>query len=302
MWDLGDAVTSPASGVAVAPDGTVIVVDRDERPFAWSEPVDHDVVHRVDPDSGRVVGSWGRGALASPHGVDVASDGTVWITDVGSNQVVAFDAYGEETFRLGSPYGSALEKCMQVRNVLTNLPCPSEGLTFARPTDVVAADDGSVYISDGYRGSRVVKVDADGHQVAAIGELGDAPGQFFLPHGIDLLADGRVVVAERRNARVQLVDADLSRATVVPARLGRPYDVAVGPDGDLYVLDGGDGLDGGGQSRSAVYRLDPDTYELLHAYRMPTGVAGHQLAVSDEAIVVTAIEGAPTWHVSLDGA
>lgn len=292
-------VTGPASGVAAAPDGTLVVVDRGGAPFASATPVSHDVVHRVDPRTGAVVDSWGRGLLASPHGVDVAPDGTVWITDVGTDEVVAFSPGGDELRRFGTPPGRLREACLQVRNVLTNLPCPAVGLAFGRPTDVAVQADGTLYVADGYRGSRVVHLDVDGAVISEVGELGSGTGDFFLPHGVEITGDGRVAVAERRNSRVQLLDADLSSAAVVDAPVGRPYDVVTGPDGDLFVLDGADGLDGGDPGASSVVRLDPDATEVLAVYALPEPAAGHQLAVTDAGLVVASLDGAPLWRLPL---
>ena len=73
------------------------------------------------------------------------------------------------------------------------------------------------------------------------GTPGTGPGQFDLPHGIAIDRRGRVYVADRSNARVQVFDS--SGRFVAdwhgPA-LGRPYATAVSPDGTVFSVDGGD--------------------------------------------------------------
>ncbi len=45
------------------------------------------VVARLDPDTGRVLGAWGAGALAMPHMLSLDREGNVWVADVGRHQV-----------------------------------------------------------------------------------------------------------------------------------------------------------------------------------------------------------------------
>ena len=292
-------MTGPGSGVAVAPDGTLMLVARAGGGFAQRDRAEADVVHRVDAASGQVLDSWGAGELSSPHGVDVAPDGSVWVTDVGSDEVVRFSADGEVLARWGSPAGRIRETCLQVRNVLTNLPCPTGSLAFARPTDVAVAEDGTVYVADGYRNSRVVHLSAEGEVLEETGELGDDEGQFFLPHGIDLAPDGSVHVAERRNARVQVLDADLEPVEVVDEGVGRPYDVHVDGEGRAWVLDGGDGLDAeDGTDASALLLLGSDG-QVAQTLALPEEVQAHQLAVVDGRVVVASLGEVAFWTAPL---
>ena len=60
----------------------------------------------------------------------------------------------------------------------------SDASHFNLPTDVAVLPDGSFYVSDGYRNTRVVKFSAGGKYEFEWGGKGDAPGRFNLPHGI----------------------------------------------------------------------------------------------------------------------
>ena len=67
------------------------------------------------------------------------------------------------------------------------------------------------------------------------GTPGTGPGQFDLVHGVSLDAQGRVYVADRSNARVQLFDGDGKFIEEWKSDgIGRPYDIAIGPDGTAY--------------------------------------------------------------------
>ena len=63
-----------------------------------------------------------------------------------------------------------------------------------------------VFISDGYANARVLEYTADGRKVREWGTPGTGPGQFKLPHSIQIDAAGLVYVADRENGRVQRFD------------------------------------------------------------------------------------------------
>jgi peptidylamidoglycolate lyase len=134
----------------------------------------------------------------------------------------------------------------------------SDGAHFDRPTKVAVSADGSFYVSDGYRNSRVARFARDGRFLQQWGSKGTGPGQFDLPHGIALDARGRVYVADRNNARVQVFDGEgRYLAEWKGTAFGRPFDVAVGADGMIVIADGGD-LPREPPDRSAVVVARPD--------------------------------------------
>ena len=69
--------------------------------------------------------------------------------------------------------------------------------TFNRPTDVAFAPNGDFYVSDGYGNSRVVKFSRDGKYLLEWGKRGTGPGEFNLPHQVQLDSKGRVWVSDR---------------------------------------------------------------------------------------------------------
>lgn len=83
-----------------------------------------------------------------------------------------------------------------------------------------------------------------------IGQSGTEPGQLQAPRGIAIAADGSIYVADSRNQRIQHFAADgtwlnawgsfgetTSSATAPNGTFNEPWDVAVGPDGSVYVTD-----------------------------------------------------------------
>jgi DNA-binding beta-propeller fold protein YncE len=79
--------------------------------------------------------------------------------------------------------------------------------------------------------------------VLAWGEQGSAPGQFDLPWGIAVSADGTVYVADGRNDRIQVFSNDGAflrawSAVDVQAGIAGASRIEVGPQGHVFV-DGG---------------------------------------------------------------
>jgi peptidylglycine monooxygenase len=110
------------------------------------------------------------------------------------------------------------------------------GLPFNHPSDIAFAPDGGFYVADGYGSGRIHRFDATGNLIASWGSVGTAPGAFLTPHGICLLSDGRVIVADRENSRVQSFTAEGELLAVWDAFL-RPQDVVADAEDRIYVCD-----------------------------------------------------------------
>jgi peptidylamidoglycolate lyase len=83
---------------------------------------------------------------------------------------------------------------------------------FSRPTFLAWLPDSTMFVSDGYANTRVVKFDADGNYLLSWGERGNPPtetrpGYFNNVHGIAVdPRTRRVFVNDRANNRVQVFD------------------------------------------------------------------------------------------------
>jgi streptogramin lyase len=181
------AVTPPALGFALgmvswvssAKDGTTYLLQRGDKA---------DPVIAVDRN-GTVLRSWGKGLYVMPHAIRVDPEGNVWTTDAASSHVIKF-----------SPEGKLL-----LDIVVGGQPTPCRN-NFCSTTDIAFAANGHLFISDGYANARVLEYTADGHKVREWGAAGTGPGQFVLPHSIQIDPAGLVYVADRENGRVQRFD------------------------------------------------------------------------------------------------
>ena len=137
---------------------------------------------------GAILRSWGKGMFTTPHAIRVDPRGNVWTTDAASSMVYKFSPAGDLLMRIevgGQPS-----------------PCGN----FCSTTDVAFASDGRVFIADGYRNARILEYSADGKKLNEWGSAGTGPGQFRLPHSIQVDTNGVIYVADRENGRIQRFD------------------------------------------------------------------------------------------------
>jgi hypothetical protein len=137
---------------------------------------------------GKVVRSWGKGMYTTPHAIRIDPQGNVWTTDAASSMVYKFSPEGRTLLTIevgGQPS-----------------PCGS----FCSTTDIAFAPDGHLFVADGYRNARILEYSADGKKLREWGSAGVGPGQFRLPHSIQVDAAGIVYVADRENGRIQRFD------------------------------------------------------------------------------------------------
>lgn len=122
-----------------------------------------------------------------PYAVAPDDQGNVYVADYGNHQVpLRIDSSGQVEMAAGE-------------------------VTFAYPSRVATAGDGTRYVADTFR-NRILKVAPDGTTavVAGTGRPGDEDGvataaSFKVPHGVALDAQGNLYVADSGNARVRKI-------------------------------------------------------------------------------------------------
>ncbi|MFL2846237.1 MAG: hypothetical protein ACJZ77_00760 [Pseudohongiellaceae bacterium] len=168
-----------------------------------------------------------------PHGIDIDSDGNVWVTDaVSDNNIPSGDNRGHHVIKF-SPTGE----------VLMTLGTPGEegndANHFTSPSDVAVASNGDVFIADGHNAdgnNRVVKYNSRGEFLLSWGETGYAPGQFRALHAIAIDPSGRVFVGDRSNSRIQIFDQEGNHSATW-TQFGRPSGIAFDDAGRIFVAD-----------------------------------------------------------------
>jgi DNA-binding beta-propeller fold protein YncE len=142
----------------------------------------------------------------------------VFVTDSVSGRVVGLDARGKVRWTIGRESG------------------------FLRPTGIAAGAD-RLYVVDTIMNCIVV-VSLTGQRMSSFGERGGRPGQFNFPTNIARTADGRLLVTDAMNFRVQTFDSD-GRYLDTFGHLGdgagdfaKPKGIAVDSAGHIYVVEG----------------------------------------------------------------
>ncbi len=179
--------------------------------------------------SGRLLQSWtqhdhlfagGRG----PHKIKISPydpDKHVWVVDDMRHQIFKFTNDGSKLVMTLGEAGVAGE----------------DDKHFGRPTDIAWLPDGTFFVSDGYTNTRVVKFDKNGKYLATWGTKGKGPGEFDLPHSIDIDRQRRVYVADRSNSRIQIFDENGKYFDQWP-NIRSAYHIMISPDQYLWVVDG----------------------------------------------------------------
>ena len=176
---------------------------------------DLDPIVKLDPD-GNVVQAFGGGLLHWPHGIDVDSDGNVWIAD-------AVSAAGVGPNPTGSGRGHTVIKFSPEGEVLMTLGTPGVAgdppTHFTQPADVLIAPDGSIFVAEAHGAQfldepgpeaigRISKFAPDGTLIKTWGTWGYDDGQFRGPHSFAMDSQGRLFVADRGNRRIQIFDQE----------------------------------------------------------------------------------------------
>jgi DNA-binding beta-propeller fold protein YncE len=181
------------AGVAVDQEDRVFLICRGENPVI------------VYDRHGNFLSTWGKGDFSMrTHGIYVAPNGTIFATDDGNHTVRQFTPEGRLLMTMGTlnvPSDTGYDG-------KTTGSIKHAGPPFNRPTNVAIGPKGDIYISDGYGNARVHMFSPSGQLKRSWGEPGNGPGQFRLPHGIAVAADGRVFVCDREIDRIQIFTPD----------------------------------------------------------------------------------------------
>lgn len=269
------------AGVGVDSRNQVFVFHRCGRVWATpfpTEPISDATISVFDGPTGRFVRSWGANQFVMPHGLTIDHEDNVWLTDVALQQVFKFTNDGKLLLTLGERGQGGADHGH-----------------FNLPTDIAVLRDGSFYVSDGYKNTRVVKFTAEGRYEFEWGTRGDGPGQFVLPHGIAVDAHGRVYVCDRSNSRVQVFDPKgVFLAAWKGPHIGRPYGIEIDAQGHAFVIDGGDPAVPQ-PDRGKVVELDADghVFATFGTYGKEAGEfrVGHDIAVGPDGAVYVAEGG-----------
>jgi DNA-binding beta-propeller fold protein YncE len=212
-WQQGKPV-----GLSIGPDGNLYVADTHYNRVA---------VYSPDGKFLREWGSYGRGNGQFIYTTDVAfdKDGNVYVSEYGDN----------DRIQVFKPDGAYLRQFGKFGN--------DDG-QFIRPQSMLIDGD-LVYITDACN-HRIVVFKTDGTFVRNMGSAGSALGQFRFPYGLDMDREGRLIVCEFGNNRVQMIDKNTGKGLKTwgaggrePGQFAYPWGVAVDKRDRVVAVDAG---------------------------------------------------------------
>ncbi|HXG10289.1 MAG TPA: peptidyl-alpha-hydroxyglycine alpha-amidating lyase family protein [Gemmataceae bacterium] len=236
-----------------------IAVDAQDRIYLFtraSPPV------QVYDSNGKFIRGWGQEHIKRAHHIRIDPEGNVWCADIGCHVVYKFTPEGKLLLTLGTKDHAGCD--------------PSH---FNQPTDMAITPSGDIFVSDGYGNARIVHFDRHGKYVKEWGRLGSKPGEFSIPHAIAVDSRGRLYVADRNNARVQVFDQS-GRLLDVWSNLVVPWGLWVTKKDEIWVCGSSptqwretDSNLGVPPKDQLFMKFNPDG-KLLQLWAVPKGVDG----------------------------
>ena len=253
-----DVYTAEVVGVTTNSKGNVLIVHRGTRSLL-----------EFDKD-GNFLRSFGEGLpiFEGPHNARYDAQDNLWYVDAGNNLIVKFD----KDRRVRMVLGRRPEAWTWKTHVIEHAAPTRDN--FYQPTDIITGPDGSLFVSDGYGNSRIVKFNKEGAFQAAWGTRGSQQGEFNTPHNLVLDAQNNLYVADRQNGRVQVFDVDGKFLREFRPG-GNPWSLCITPPPNQVMFIGSVGrifkvsLDGKVLGTIGRYGKVPGTVDWVHGVACP---------------------------------
>ena len=195
------------------------------------------VYQRKDPpivvldSDGNYLNSWGISAFNLPHGFCIVDD-VIYLTDREDSVCLKYTLDGKPLMVLGDRGIHSDTGCEEPGELVPRAAGP-----FNYPSEMYPSPSGDLYVSDGYRNSRVHRFSAEGRYITSWGTPGKGgPGEFHLPHSLLIDEEGLVYVCDRENNRIQIFTPEGEFITMW-TDMTRPNDISQSVDGDFYIAE-----------------------------------------------------------------
>lgn len=230
-------------GVAISPDGDIIVADRANNSIRRVTPAGVVTTIFGDGSTGFADGDLSVAKLNYPWKVCVDKEGNIFIADNRNHAIRKIDTNGLMSTVAGTGTAGFADG-------------PGAQAQFNLPVDVAVDDAGVLYVADN-NNHKIRKITPDGVvSTVAGGEAGFKDGDlatalFKNPSGVAVDADGNIFVADRLNHRIRKIDIASGQVTTVAgagtigsrdglaeeAQFNNPYGIDVDEDGAIIVAD-----------------------------------------------------------------
>jgi DNA-binding beta-propeller fold protein YncE len=225
---------------------------------------------RIDPDgppafSHLIYGDFDKGALDKP--MDIAKIGEfIYVSDTKNKRIQVFDAGGTPIFQFGKegdgpgefmfPYGITGDKKGRVfvadlfNGNISIFDSKGKFIDYFNDKNKILKAPGGLrivdeqlYVTDIEKG-QVFKFDLEGKLLMALGQPGEAEGQFRAPNAVTVDDEGKIYVVDTGNQRVQIFDKEGKFKKIIngsddgkgKATLVNPRGIDVDSRGFIYVV------------------------------------------------------------------
>ena len=225
---LGETKNNSKATTIVKPYGVAILDGK-----LYVADTGTDVVFKIDEKSRELqyFGAGVAGRLASPVGIAIDANKTIYVSDSRQRTVQGYDTDGNYKFVLGGrlefvhPTGIAIDKKqhrlyvvdtkahmfkaydLNTKKLLYTVGKRGVGDgEFNYPTNIaVDQRNGKIVVVD-TQNFRVQMFDKDGKFISRFGNIGDKPGTFARPKGVGIDSEGNIYVADSAFNNVQIFD------------------------------------------------------------------------------------------------
>lgn len=209
---------------------TGVVVDSQDRVYVCQQQRNPPIM--VFDRVGNFLHSWGTEFINEPHTMFIDDDDLIYLADRGDHVALKLTTDGRQLLKLGNRGQPSDTGCFE-----DEAEVPRAAGPFNRPTRISPSPSGDLYVSDGYRNSRVHRFSGQGELISSWGEPGtSAPNEFFSPHCLWVDGGGNIYVCDRKNNRIQIFSPQgeyLRQWTNVQL----PTDLHIGADGVFYLAE-----------------------------------------------------------------
>ena len=188
-------------GIAIKPDGTIIIADRDNHKIRGIDPYGKVYTIAGTGERGDKDGPGNEATFNYPYGIAVRNDVTIIVADLYNNKIRGIDLDGNVFTIAGT--GEEGDKDGQGNEA-----------TFYHPCGLAIKDDGTIIVVD-TNNHKIRGIDLDGkvYTIAGTGVMGDKDGlrneaTFYFPSGITIRDDGTIIVSDTANRKIRGIDPD----------------------------------------------------------------------------------------------
>ncbi|GHT88443.1 hypothetical protein FACS189474_3700 [Bacteroidia bacterium] len=188
----------------------------------------------LDPQ-GKYLRGIGTAFFKNAHGIAIDKEDNLYVVDTGAHCLYKFKTDGTLLATIGNPNQPSDSGCINMDfRTIQNSAGP-----FNFPSKLAIADNGELFVADGYGNARIHHFSKDGKLLNSWGEPGNGKGEFNVPHGIAVDPDGGdIYVCDRENERIQIFD-QAGKLKTIWNDIWRPCELVI-RDGFAYVAELGE--------------------------------------------------------------